>query len=314
MSSDAVVIGAGVNGLTTAICLAEAGWAVQVWAAAPPLDTTSAVAGALWGPSFQQPMARTMAWTNRSLTDFMELAKDPATGVRMAQSLTVSTMPATEVPPQARTIPNLRPCADTDLPDGFTSGFLATMPVVDMPRYLDYLVARLAKAGVEIENREVRSLEEAAREASTVVNCTGLGAREFGDTDIHPVFGQHVLLTNPGLDEVVMELTTADEWACCVPHQDRVVCGGITIPGRWDRSADPDITERILTRVRAIEPRLRDADVLDVVTGLRPARSAVRVEAEQLGDVRCVHNYGHGGNGVSLSWGCAREVADLAAG
>jgi D-amino-acid oxidase len=258
-------------------------------------------------------MAQTMAWTNRSLTDFTGLARDPATGVRMAQSLTVSTMPATQPPPQARTIPNLRPCADTDLPAGFTSGFLATMPIADMPRYLDYLVTRLAKAGVEIENREVRSLDEAAREASTVVNCTGLGARAFGDADVHPVFGQHVLLANPGLDEVVMELTTAGEWTSYVPHQDSVVCGGITITGRWDRSVDPDITERILTRVRAIEPRLRDAEVLDVVTGLRPARSAVRVEAEQFGNVRCVHNYGHGGNGVSLSWGCAREVLDLAA-
>jgi D-amino-acid oxidase len=254
-----------------------------------------------------------MAWTNRSLTDFMELAKDPATGVRMAPSLTVTTMPAGEPPAQARTIPNLRPCDMSDLPAGFTSGFLATMPIADMPRYLDYLVARLAKAGVEIENREVRSLEEAARVASTVVNCTGLGAREFGDTDVHPVFGQHVMLANSGLDELVMELTTADEWTSYVPHQDRVVCGGITIPRRWDRSPDPDITERILTRVRAIEPRLRDAEVLEVVTGLRPARSAVRVEAEQLGNSRCVHNYGHGGNGVSLSWGCARAVLDLAA-
>jgi D-amino-acid oxidase len=52
--------------------------------------------------------------------------------------------------------------------------------------------------------------------------------------------------------------------------------------------------------------------VLTVLTGLRPARSAVRVETEQLGNAWCVHNYGHGGNGVSLSWGCAREVVELA--
>jgi hypothetical protein len=51
--------------------------------------------------------------------------------------------------------------------------------------------------------------------------------------------------------------------------------------------------------------------VIDVMTGLRPDRPSVRVETERLGTGWCVHNYGHGGNGVSLSWGCAREVVDL---
>lgn len=312
MSNEAVVVGAGVSGLTTAICLAEAGWTVQLWAADPPHDTTSAAAGAMWGPSFQQPMAKTMAWTNRSLLDFTDLANDPTSGVRMAPTLTVSTMPAGDPPPQARTIPNLRPCDPAELPPGFTSGYRSTMPLADMARYLDYLVTRLATAGVTITSRSITSLEEAAHAAPLIVNCTGLGARELGDPDVHPVFGQHVLLANPGLDELFMELTMADEWTSYFPHRDHIVCGGIRIDGRWDRTPDPDITERVLTRVRTLEPRLRDAEVLDVITGLRPARSAVRVETEQLGNAWCVHNYGHGGNGVSLSWGCAREVVDLA--
>ena len=312
MSNEALVIGAGVSGLTTAICLAEAGWAVRVWAEDAPHDTTSAVAGAMWGPSFQEPMAKTMVWTDRSLPDFVELAKDPATGVRMAPSLTVSAMPAGDPPPQARSIPDLRPCDPAELPDGFASGFRATMPLADMPRYLTYLATRLATAGVEIEPRVITSLEEAAHAAPLIVNCTGLGAHELGDPDVHPVFGQHVLLANPGLDELFMELAMADEWTSYCPHPDRVVCGGITIANRWDRAPDPDITDRILARVRAVEPRLRDAEVLDVITGLRPARAAVRVETEQLGKAWCVHNYGHGGNGVSLSWGCAREVVALA--
>lgn len=308
------MVGAGVSGLTTAICLAEAGWAVQVWAAEPPLDTTSVVAGAMWGPSFQEPMAKTMEWTNRSLVDFVELAKDPATGVRMAPTLTVGDLPATgEVPPQARSIPELRPCQPDEVPGGFGGGFRAAMPLADMPRYLDYLVARLAAAGVEIEIRTVNSLADAAEAAPVVVNCTGLGARELvGDRDVRPVFGQHVITTNPGLDELFMELSVGSEWTSFAPHRDRVVCGGISVPDCWDRTPDPDVAERILDRVRAIEPRLHDAEVLDVITGLRPDRSAVRVEVEPLGSAWCVHNYGHGGNGVSLSWGCARAATELA--
>lgn len=308
-----MVVGAGVSGLTSAVCLVEAGWSVRVLAAEPPHDTVSAVAGALWGPSFAEPVAKTMAWTDASLPEFAELAKDPATGVRMAPALTVGDLPpADHLPPQVRSIPDLRPCDPAELPGDFTAGFRATMPLVDMPRYLDYLVARLAAAGVAIEPRRLGSLAEAADEAPVVVNCAGLGARELSGDDVRPVFGQQVVLTNPGLDELLMELTTAAEWTSYFPHQERIVCGGISVPDRADRTPDPDVTERILRRCRELEPRLHDAEVIEVVTGLRPGRGAVRVEAEPLGSAWCVHDYGHGGNGVSLSWGCAREVLALA--
>src|SRR6187397_1635245 len=96
MSSSAesvVVVGAGVSGLTTAICLAEAGRGVRVWTTEPPQRTTSVVAGALWGPSFQEPMAKTLAWTEVSLEEFTALAADPDTGVRLAPAVVVGAMP-----------------------------------------------------------------------------------------------------------------------------------------------------------------------------------------------------------------------------
>src|SRR5215471_9785983 len=279
-----VVVGAGVSGLTTAICLAEAGHDVQVWAADPPRHTTSVVAGALWGPSFQEPVAKTLAWTQQSLRDFTVLADDPGSGVRIAAALTVGDLPGLgELPPQARLIPDLRPADPAEVP-----------------------------AGGEIEIRALRSLDEAGRAAPVVVNCSGLGARELaGDREVRPVFGQHVVLTNPGLDTVFIELSLEPEWTSFFPHAGRVVCGSISVPDRWDVAVDPAASERILQRCRGVEPRLRDAQVIDVVTGLRPGRPAVRVEAETSGTIRYVHNYGHGGNGVSLSWGCAREAAHL---
>jgi D-amino-acid oxidase len=186
------------------------------------------------------------------------------------------------------------------------------MPLMDMPRYLDYLERRLVEAGGVIELRGVRTLAEAAEAAPVVVNCSGLGARQLaGDPSVRPVFGQHVMMTNPGLDELLMELTVEPEWVSYFPHRDRVVCGGIRLPDRWDSTPDEEVTDRIVARCRRVQPRLRDAEIIDVVTGLRPDRPTVRVEAEPLGSSWCVHNYGHGGNGVSLSWGCAREVAKL---
>lgn len=53
--------------------------------------------------------------------------------------------------------------------------------------------------------------------------------------------------------------------------------------------------------------------VIRSVVGLRPFRkSGFRLEAERLGSKTIIHNYGHGGGGVSLAWGCSEEAAKLA--
>ncbi len=309
-----VVVGAGVSGLTSAVCLAEAGRPVRVWTAAMPQQTTSVVAGAVWAPPRPAERAtKTLGWTEHSLSVFRELANDPSSGVRMAPALAVGELTATEAMSSAAAlIPDLRPADAADIPEGFGIGFRATMPMIDMPQYLNYLTQRLAAAGCEIEDHPVRSLDEVADTAPIVVNCAGLGAGALtGDDTVRPLFGQHVVLTNPGLQQLFLEINGGPEWTCYFPHPQRVVCGGISIPGRWDTTADPDVTERILHRCRRIEPRLGDAEVIETITGLRPDRPSVRVEAEPLGRARCIHNYGHSSNGVTLSWGCARDVVRL---
>jgi D-amino-acid oxidase len=309
-----VVVGAGVSGLTSALCLAEAGWPVRVWTAAMPKQTTSLVAGAVWVPPRPaERAAETLGWTKYSLEVFRELATDADTGVRMAPALSVGELTANQaMSSAARLIPELRPAEAAELPEGFQTGFRATVPMIDMPHYLDYLTRRLSAADCEIEEHPVRSLADAADAAPIVINCTGLGARALvGDDTVRPLFGQHVVLTNPGLRQLFLEINTGPEWVCYFPHPQRVVCGGISIPERWDTAAEPDITDRILARCRRIEPRLREAEVIETITGLRPDRPSVRLEAEALGRARCIHNYGHGGNGVTLSWGCAREVVQL---
>jgi D-amino-acid oxidase len=53
--------------------------------------------------------------------------------------------------------------------------------------------------------------------------------------------------------------------------------------------------------------------VIREVVGLRPYRpSGFRVDAQRFGNKLLVHNYGHGGGGVTLSWGTASLAVDMA--
>jgi D-amino-acid oxidase len=54
--------------------------------------------------------------------------------------------------------------------------------------------------------------------------------------------------------------------------------------------------------------------VIRTVVGLRPFRpSGFRVAREQMGETTVVHNYGHGGGGITLSWGSSKLAVDLGA-
>jgi D-amino-acid oxidase len=197
-------------------------------------------------------------------------------------------------------------------PEGFLAAFEVRVPLVDMPRYLEYLERRLRAAGVAIEIRPLRALEEAAAVAPVVVNCTGLGARDLvPDRSLQPVRGQHVVVENPGLEEFFVEDPFADEWTSWFPHAGHVILGGVAQPGARDPKPDPEISARILERCAALEPRLVGAHVVEHQVGIRPGRQSVRVDEQPLGAARCIHNYGHGGTGVGLSWGCAREVQEI---
>ena len=322
---DVLVVGAGVSGLTTAICLAESGLAVSIHADRLPPDTTSAVAGAIWGPHLVEASERTARWGRETLGVLRELAGDPAAGVRTGHGIEVyrgAPRPGTQPPgpPGWLTeLPGFRPCQPPELPSGFGSGWRYASPLVHMPTYLAYLQARLERAGGRIERATVTSLADAARGrgAGAVVNCSGVRAHHLAaDPVTTPVRGQTVVAANPGLTDFFIGIGDGSaELIYMFPHGDTVVLGGTEAVGDWNLRPDPAIAGRILRDCAHVEPRLRDARVLAHRVGLRPARPTVRLEAERTGPAGdgplIVHNYGHGGAGITLSWGCAREAARL---
>ncbi len=310
---DVLVIGAGVSGLTTGVCLAEAGLRVLIRAQRPPDQTTSAAAGALWGLHLVESGDRALDWGRRTLAELTGLAADPASGVRLVSGVQAAT-PADAWPRWASVLDGLRPCRAGELPAGYLAGWRFTAPLVEMPVYLGYLLGRFTAAGGTIEAGVVGSLADAARAAPAVVNCTGVGARDLvPDPQVTPVRGQIVVVPNPGLAEFfVDDGGPPPDLLYFFPHRTVVVLGGTSERGSADLRPDPRTAARILDRCGAVEPRLRGAEVIAHRVGVRPARPKVRVEAQRLpGGTLLCHNYGHGGAGVTLSWGCAREVAGL---
>ena len=309
---DAIVVGSGVIGLTTAVRLSESGLEVRIVTAGLPHTTTSSVAAAIWYPYRAYPEDRVLAWGSRSFGVFEDLARVPESGVRMREGLELWRERVPD-PWWAEAVPHpVRRCGRGELPPGYRDGHAFLAPVVEMPLYLRYLLDRFLAAGGTVEERAVGSLDEAG-EARVVVNCAGLGARELvGDRSMSPIRGQIVRVRNPGLERFLLDEDNPEGVTYIVPRSDDCVLGGTAEEGEWDVKPDPPVASGILRRCAALEPRLEGAEVLEHRVGLRPGRPEIRLEREASEDGEpLVHNYGHGGSGVTLSWGCAEDALHL---
>nr|WP_234377069.1 FAD-dependent oxidoreductase [Streptomyces sp. TP-A0356] len=311
-SGDVIVVGGGVIGLTTAIVLAESGHRVRVWTREPAERTTSQVAGALWWPYRIAPEPLVGTWALESLVVYEELAARPEeTGVRLVEGVHGET-PLDGLGPWAADVKGLRVATDAEYAG---TGLWARLPLIDMSTHLPWLRGRLLRAGGRVEERTVVDLAEPAAEAPVVVNCTGLGARELvPDPLVRPVRGQLVVVENPGITTWLTSVDhSAEASTYFFPQPGGLILGGTAEEDCWSPTPDPRTAEEIVARCAALRPEIAGARILGHRVGLRPAREAVRLERAPLpGGVVVVHNYGHGGAGVTVAWGCAREAAGLA--
>ncbi|WP_164100774.1 FAD-dependent oxidoreductase [Candidatus Laterigemmans baculatus] len=341
------VVGGGVIGYSTAIRLAERGHRVTLISGQEPLETTSATAAAYWAPYWIGQYDH--RWASDTLKVLQQLAHEPGTGVKLTPAeewldaagakeldeeldeaywwrhlpgIDWSRGPVRE--PRSMTLPG------TSTPIEFVERVQFETPVARMPDYLAYLRRRfLELPGSEVRAGWVESLAGLldSEGFDLVINCTGWQAKHAvaeereGPESMRLLAGYVLRMPQiPGQPLITMHRGPFhDTPLYMVPRsgsEEDMICGGTAIltepapPARDLLRGDEAIFEQILARCVAFEPRLAGQQPLQKLVGLRPVRKAVRLEPDPR-EPRIIHHYGHGGSGLTLSWGSADAVVRI---
>lgn len=331
MKHRVAIVGAGVSGLTCGVGFAERGHRTTIFAREIGPQTTSAVAAALWFPYDVEPADKAVPWALETYQTLIDLARNVESGVSMIEMRQLSRIGEIQIPDWAVPLGARRLSAiatahcrsaggsrekrldTTGRPQDFRSGFSLRVPLMDTTIYLDYLANRFLKANGQItENVCFEKLEDADPKYALVINCAGIGARQLvHDTNLEPHRGQVAIV--PRIKDLPYAVVCDDPpLMYAIPRTNDCVFGGTNDPSD-DLAVDSATTARIVAECsRTLE--IEKPNVLTERVGLRPFRkTGVRIERARLHDGRClVHNYGHGGAGFTLSWGCVAEVIALA--
>lgn len=311
------VVGCGVSGLTTAVCLQKAGFSVKIIAQHQPPHTTSDKAVAIWFPYAIAPPEKVVEWSRETFQQFTKLSQVPETGVSMVE-MSLLAEDTSVTPEWAKSIPadHYRPLTPDELPPDYTSGFAVTVPLIETPLYLPWLLAQFRAAGGQLETHTLSDFTPLLAEDTTVINCTGLGAKTLvGDDQLYPIKGSfivgHIDPATPWLRHYVDDHgPNSLAYIFPRPQTGDIVLGGTAIEREESEHLDPLELKRVYQRCLNIEPRLKKAPVIRMDAGLRPGRKEIRLAWDEK-NADLLHNYGHGGGGFTVSWGCANEVARL---
>ena len=311
MKPRVAMIGSGVSGLTCAVLFAENGFETSIFAEQIGDETNSAAAAAIWYPYDVGSGAEIIPWALVSYQRFLELARQSETGVSITE-LRVFSRLGPIVPPDWAQSFATRPLTGSEIPSAFVSGFTIDVPLIETGKYLEYLAARLTNAGGSVSSvMRFAQLEEVDPSFDLLINCAGIGARELvPDPEMEPHRGQVAIVEKFDLPYAVVCDDPPLMYA--IPRSNDCVFGGTNEVSN-DRAVDPRTTTAIMSECERVLGRSAPPLIRERV-GLRPGRSSgVRVGAEKLRDGRpVIHNYGHGGSGFTLSWGCGQTVLELA--
>ncbi|KAK2579475.1 hypothetical protein KPH14_010789 [Odynerus spinipes] len=326
------VVGAGVIGLTSALALKNAfpEYRVTIFAEIFTPDTTGDGSAGLWGPFLlgDTPREDIVKWsgiTHRWMENFWKAGLAQETGLCLLPVSRVTSEINEELEPlwikivygaHRYTIDELKKLSEQHNAN-YINGWHFVTYTCEPRRLLPWLTKKFVALGGELVRRKIRDLDELIEDGyELVINCSGLGARKLvGDNTVIPLRGQVSRASAPWL----MHTFLIDDEDCnyIIPNTNTVVLGGTHQEGDYDLRVRDEDSKFIHEGCRRIFPSLKNAEIVKSWVGLRPGRPRVRLESEiytTKNGKKChvIHNYGHGGAGVTLCWGCALDVVEIA--
>lgn len=262
--SDIAVAGCGVIGLSTALLLQSKGFNVKIYTKEFPADTTSFVAGALWGPvSVYEEKKTNSEFLNRfywasgvSYRIFQDFAGEKY-GVGWIKNYSLGK--PFNFPGGKDLYSGFKEYPDGEFLFGFNNVQEINNLLIDMPVYLKALLEDFYVQGGKTETRTFNSIQDFNHLSEQIImNCTGLGAGKLlNDKELIPVKGQlSILMAQPEIDYSYMAVSEG-KFLYMLPRKDGIVLGGTSEKGNWSMEPDDRETERILKGHAAIAASLK---------------------------------------------------------
>lgn len=338
------IIGGGVIGLTSALKILQSFHStvdVTITAQHFVSNTTTAGSGGLWKPyalssSDPETINRWASLTFNHYRDIYLSKHARAAGVFLTPAYELYAEPGHEDPFWKDITPGFRHLTPHELafhdPTGkHIDGITYHTFIAEGRIYCEWIMQQLrdSYSNVTFQTQKLESIGDiidstsAKHRSDVIVNCSGLGARELvKDPLLYPIRGHVLRVKAPWVRYHVESHGSSKDGdslpVYIIPNSDTVVLGGTKGYHQEDTTPKPEDSRAILERCSAVVPSLASAEVVDEWVGLRPGRETVRVELEEAYDigrdglrVPVIHNFGHGGSGLTLGWGCACDVAEM---
>ncbi|XP_055999307.1 D-amino-acid oxidase-like isoform X6 [Ostrea edulis] len=283
------VVGAGAVGLSTALCIQDRirNCDVHIIAEKFSPSTTSDGSAGLWTPFLvpQDQIDIVTRWsmdTYRYLLGLFRSETAYRDGVQLISGFNFCQEVKTD-PPWCKDVIGFRRLEEEELQDypGKEFGIFYTAFTLDVPSLLSSYMRTFRDRGGFVIPKKLKSLQE---------------------------------VKAPWIKHFYIDIDRNNDVTYILPGIETVVLGGTAQDGDWNTEDDQADIDGIMERCLKVMPSLKDSKRQGAWAGLRPYRESVRLEIDRDTDnskAKIVHNYGHGGAGLTIFWGCANDAAAL---